>query len=411
MELTKKEISVLQETAKQYMEFASLPIHKEKIKLWKAINRSRMERPMVVIDQIPWIEMNNEHELDLFVEDPVFRKVEYNLKKEIYKFRHYPVDMVLDPFIRVPKAITNTGYGIGVEQKTLYASGSVSSHEYKNQLVTMEDGKKIKDMVITHDIQETKRRYETAKEMFKGIASVEMEGMSFHLGVWDMLSQLMGVENIYFDLIDEPEKIHFFMERMTNSVIKGIEQANELEIFDDKANTCHCAYIYTDELLPDSGMSKGPNTKNGWALGMAQLFSSVSPAITEEFEIPYIKRMAEHFGMIYYGCCDRLDDRLDSVLEIPHLKKVSCSPWSDREAFAEKIGPKVIMSNKPTPALVATATLDEDEIRKDLQRTVEAARKNNVNLEIILKDISTVKCEPERLTRWADIAMDVVNNY
>ena len=126
MELTKKEISVLQETAKQYMEFASLPIHKEKIKLWKAINRSRMERPMVVIDQIPWIEMNNEHELDLFVEDPVFRKVEYNLKKEIYKFRHYPVDMVLDPFIRVPKAITNTGYGIGVEQKTLYASGSVS---------------------------------------------------------------------------------------------------------------------------------------------------------------------------------------------------------------------------------------------------------------------------------------------
>ncbi|HQO69243.1 MAG TPA: hypothetical protein PLH71_02975, partial [Clostridia bacterium] len=65
----------------------------------------------------------------------------------------------------------------------------------------------------------------------------------------------------------------------------------------------------------------------------------------------------------------------------------------------------------PTPALVATATLDEDEIRKDLQRTVDAARKNNVNLEMILKDISTVKCEPERLTRWANIAMDVVNNY
>ena len=411
MELTKKEISVLQETAKKYMEYASLPVQKEKIRLWKALNRSKMERPMVVIDQIPWNEMNNEHELDLFVENPVFRRVELNLKKEIYKYKHYPVDMVLDPFIRVPKAISNTGYGMKVEEETLYASGNVSSHVFKNQLATMEDAKKIKDMIITHDELETDRRFETASEIFKGIAPVEMEGTIFHLGVWDHLSQFMGVENIYFDLVDEPEKLHLFMERMTTSVIKGIEQSNQLKIYDTNANVCHCSYIYTDELLPDSGMGKETITKYGWAFGLAQLFSSVSPGVTEEFELPYIKRMAEHFGMIYYGCCDRLDDRLDLVLTIPHLKKVSCSPWSDREAFAEKIGPKVIMSNKPTPALVATATLDEDEIRKDLQRTVDAARKNNVNLEMILKDISTVKCEPERLTRWANIAMDVVNNY
>ncbi|HPB17133.1 MAG TPA: hypothetical protein PK870_05730 [Clostridia bacterium] len=411
MELTKKEISVLQETAKKYMEYASLPVQKEKIRLWKALNRSKMERPMVVIDQIPWNEMNNEHELDLFVENPVFRRVELNLKKEIYKYKHYPVDMVLDPFIRIPKAISNTGYGMKVEEETLYASGNVSSHVFKNQLATIEDAKKIKDMVITHDELETDRRFETASEIFKGIAPVEMEGTIFHLGVWDHLSQFMGVENIYFDLVDEPEKLHLFMERMTTSVIKGIEQSNQLKIYDTNANVCHCSYIYTDELLPDSGMGKETITKYGWAFGLAQLFSSVSPGVTEEFELPYIKRMAEHFGMIYYGCCDRLDDRLDLVLTIPHLKKVSCSPWSEREAFAEKIGPKVIMSNKPTPALVATATLDEDEIRKDLQRTVDAARKNNVNLEMILKDISTVKCEPERLTRWANIAMDVVNNY
>jgi hypothetical protein len=411
MELTKKEISVLQETAKKYMEYASLPVQKEKIRLWKALNRSKMEPPMVVIDQIPWNEMNNEHELDLFVENPVFRRVELNLKKEIYKYKHYPVDMVLDPFIRVPKAISNTGYGMKVEEETLYASGNVSSHVFKNQLATIEDAKKIKDMVITHDELETDRRFETASEIFKGIAPVEMEGTIFHLGVWDHLSQFMGVENIYFDLVDEPEKLHLFMERMTTSVIKGIEQSNQLKIYDTNANVCHCSYIYTDELLPDSGMGKETITKYGWAFGLAQLFSSVSPGVTEEFELPYIKRMAEHFGMIYCGCCDRLDDRLDLVLTIPHLKKVSCSPWSEREAFAEKIGPKVIMSNKPTPALVATATLDEDEIRKDLQRTVDAARKNNVNLEMILKDISTVKCEPERLTRWANIAMDVVNNY
>ncbi|MFA7673799.1 MAG: hypothetical protein WCY62_08105 [Clostridia bacterium] len=412
MELTKNEIKVLQDTAKTYMEYASLPIQKEKINLWKAINRSKMQRPMVVIDQIPWNEMNVNGELDMVVEDPVFKRVERDLKQAIYKWRHFPVDMVLDPFIRVPMALNNTGYGLKVEEKTLYASGNVSSHVFTNQLATMEDGKKIKDMIITHDEAETKSRYEVASQIFKGIAPVEMEGSIFHLGVWDHLSQFMGVENIYFDLIDEPEKLHFFMERMTQSVLSAIQCTNDLKIYNVNSNVCHCSYIYTDELLPDSGKGKQPAiTQNGWGFGLAQLFSSVSPDVTKEFEIPYITRMAEKFGMIYYGCCDRLDDRLDMVKTIPNLKKVSCSPWSLREEFAEKIGPKIIMSNKPTPAFLATETLDEDVIRKDLQRTVDAARKNNANVEMILKDISTTKCQPQRLTKWAEIAMDVVNNY
>jgi tRNA threonylcarbamoyladenosine modification (KEOPS) complex Pcc1 subunit len=44
-----------------------------------------------------------------------------------------------------------------------------------------------------------------------------------------------------------------------------------------------------------------------------------------------------------------------------------------------------------------------------LKWTVDLAKANNVNLEIILKDISTVRFEPSRLTRWADIAMEIVH--
>ena len=203
MELTKKEISILQETAKKYMEYATLPIQKEKKELWKALNRSEMKRPMVVLDQFPWNELNDEHELDVFIEDPLFARIEYNLKKDIYKYKHFPVDMVLDPFIRVPKAISNTGYGIRKKEETLYASGNVSSHVFENQLETIEDVSKIKDMVITHDEKETKRRYETASEILKGIAPVMMEGNMFHLGVWDHISEFMGVQNIFYDLVED----------------------------------------------------------------------------------------------------------------------------------------------------------------------------------------------------------------
>lgn len=221
----------------------------------------------------------------------------------------------------------------------------------------------------------------------------------------------MSIENAFYEIMDHPEFVHACMERATEATIAGIKQANELKIHDDIANQCHCSYIYTDELLLDCGQGKGPISKNSWAFGLAQLFTSVSPKVTEEFELPYITRMAEYFGMIYYGCCDRLDDRLEIIKKIPNLKKISCSPWSDRKRFAEEIGNKIIMSNKPTPALIATDSVDWNAVRKDLQYTVDLARRNNANLEIILKDISTVCFDPERLTKWADIAMEVVQNY
>jgi hypothetical protein len=69
------------------------------------------------------------------------------------------------------------------------------------------------------------------------------------------------------------------------------------------------------------------------------------------------------------------------------------------------------MSNKPTPAFIANDYVDWDDVRTDLKYTVGLAKSTNVNLELILKDISTVNFEPERLTKWAEIAMEVVQNY
>ena len=81
------------------------------------------------------------------------------------------------------------------------------------------------------------------------------------------------------------------------------------------------------------------------------------------------------FGAIYYGCCDRLDDRLNVIEKLPQVRKISCSPWSDRERFAANLDRKrYVMSNKPSPAFLATPSLEEDAIRADLRRTIRAAR-------------------------------------
>ena len=412
MRLNNQEKQMLRELASRYMEIATLPIQARTRDLWKALNRSRMERPMVVIDQLPWNELNTDGFLTCRISDPFWKGVEWQLRSTIYKWEHFPADMVVEPFLTIPKAVSSSGYGLSVREQTraTEADNEVLSHRFFNQLETDGDLEKIADIHITHDAGESEARLAAAAAVFDGIAPVRLNGgFQFHLGVWDYISMLMGVENAYLEMMDRPEFIHRIMERFTRSVLNGIREANELSVHEDKTSVCHCSYIYTDELLPDFGAGKGGHSENCWAFGLAQLFSSVSPAFFAEFELPYIQRMAEPFGMIYYGCCDRLDDRLEYVKQIPHVRKVSCSPWSNREAFAEKIGQTLIMSNKPSPALVAGDSLDEEEIRRDLRRTIAAAKARNVNLELILKDISTVRHQPERLTRWAQIAMEEVS--
>jgi hypothetical protein len=414
MSLSKKDKQILRDLGSKYMSIATLPIQKEKIELWKSINRGQMQRPMVCIDQLPLNELTVDKDLVCLIDDPFWRGIEWDLRFKIYKWNHFPVDMVIEPFVTIYKCIHNSGYGLSanIEELALTEGTTAASQQYTTVLKDYDDIEKIKNIKFTVDYEQSEIWMQEAKDIFDGIAPIiQSHGTSFQLGVWDFLTQLMGIENAYIEIIDRPEFVHACMKRLADATIAGIEQANELKIHNNISNICHCSYTYTDELLPDCGKGKGPISKNSWACGQAQLFTSVSPKVTEEFELPYITRMAEYFGMIYYGCCDRLDDRLDIVKKIPNLKKLSCSPWSDRKRFAEQIGNKLIKSNKPTPAFIAGKNVDWDEVSSDLKYTVDLAKSNNVNLEIILKDISTVNFEPERLTKWAKIAMGVVQNY
>lgn len=408
MELSKQDIAVLRELGAEYMEAASLSLQREKMELWKSLNRGDRPRPMVIIDQLPWNELNGNGELSLKVENPVFRGVENELRQSLYKWRHFPVDMVLEPYITIPRAISGTDFSIESDTQVLGEEDSTAkSQHYTDILVDEEDVSKIQDMNIREDEKESAARLAAAKDAFSGIAPVILShGVGFHLGVWDKLSTYMGVESIYCDLYDRPEFLHACMRRITDATIAGIKQANALKLHNDIVNTCHCSYIYTDELLPDFGKGLGSSSENCWAMGLAQLFSYVSPAVTEEFELPYITEMAQYFNSIYYGCCDRLDDRLDIIFKIPKLKKLSCSPWCDKENYTRQLeGTGIIISNKPNPAFLA-GSYDEDIIRRDLKETIELGKRYSVGTEIILKDISTVDRCPERLTRWAQIAME-----
>lgn len=117
------------------MEIAVLPVQKEKISLWKSLNRGAMQRPMVVIDQHPWHELNATGALTCQVQDPYWRGVEDHLRKTIYAWDNFPVDMVVDPFIAIPPSLTNSGYGINAVTTFLaQEEGGVASQHFENVL-------------------------------------------------------------------------------------------------------------------------------------------------------------------------------------------------------------------------------------------------------------------------------------
>jgi hypothetical protein len=86
------------------------------------------------------------------------------------------------------------------------------------------------------------------------------------------------------------------------------------------------------------------------------------------------------------------------------------SPWTDQERGAREIGTDFVYSRKPNPAFLAPDRFDPGQVRRDLETTRDICRRYGCPLEFILKDISTVHYEPQRLFQWADIAMSVVQN-
>ncbi|MDR0450288.1 MAG: hypothetical protein LBH26_03390 [Treponema sp.] len=136
-----KDRAILRELAKQVAEIASLPVQDEKRRLWRALNSLKPERPMVLINQVCWHEMNAEDKLTLRCEDQECRNYERRFRKILYQWEFFPVDMVVDPFIQVDKAIENTMFGMAVEEETreTAAENDVVSHKYKNQFESLED--------------------------------------------------------------------------------------------------------------------------------------------------------------------------------------------------------------------------------------------------------------------------------
>lgn len=403
---------ILRELAKKYEQIAALDVQKQKIGMWKALNTLKPQRPMVTIDQLPWNELNIDDELTLLCENPFYRSLENQMRMEIYKFTHFPVDMVVNNYISIPKTAYGNLIGPSIEQEILRTdeTSSVIAHHYIDILDTEEKLDAIEFPHVRADKELDRKMLAITEEMVGDIIPVRLTGHSIHGGMWDCITQLRSVENIMYDLADRPEFILKTINKFVDMAISLVDQYEELELLEYGQTLIHCTGAFTDELPAEPNPGGRQSAKDVWGMGLAQVFGPVSPEMYNEFEIKPSKRLLERFGLVYYGCCDPIDRKIEYVRNISNVRKISVSPWANKELCSELMHGDYVFSSKPNPAYLAFDNMDEDAIRNELIEIAAVSRKYNNNCEFILKDVSTIRYKPQNLFRWAQIAMEVAGS-
>jgi len=413
IKLSADEKDVLRKLASEVAEVAALPVHKEKARLWQKLNDLESERPMVWINEICWNEMNVDDELTLKCESRWARDQETEMRRLLYQWRHLPGDMVVNDYLTCPLAIHSTDFGIieDVDVVQTDSENDVVSRHFKVQIKNPEDIEKIKMPVIKYNDEATAIRYETMCELYDGIMPVKKSGQT-HIWFtpWDYLIRWWGIEEAMMDMIDRPEFVKEAVERMVDAWTVELDQfvdQNLLSLDCDNTRIGSGGYGYTSQLPTADFDPEYVKPHNMWGCSNAQIFSEVSPAMHWEFAMEHEMRWLDKWGMTYYGCCEPLDRKMDILRRIKNLRKISVSPWCNSERAVSEIGADYVMSRKPTPAVLAGDSFHPDRARKDIREFLDLAE-GKCHIELIMKDISTVGYEPQRLWEWEKIAMEEV---
>jgi hypothetical protein len=146
--------------------------------------------------------------------------------------------------------------------------------------------------------------------------------------------------------------------------------------------------------------------------GAAQIFSEVSPEMHGEFALQHEARFYEHFGRVHYGCCEPLHNKVDVCARyLPNMYQISMSPWVDFRKACENVRDRFVFGWRPNPAFLAYDEWDSDLIRRDISEKLAIAHEHGCSVAIYLKDISTVRHDPRRLTEWNAIAQECAARY
>jgi hypothetical protein len=225
------------------------------------------------------------------------------------------------------------------------------------------------------------------------------------------LVMLISMETYYLAMYDAPETLHKIME-MATRVYEGYYDYLEREkLLLPNVGTTFLAqesFGFTNELPAD----KAEKTTDVWGFLESQETTAVAPETYGEFVYPYLDRLVRRYGLLSYGCCERVDNLWEDYLsKWTNLRKLSVSPFNDERKVGDYLrGTRVVYYSKPRAEFVTNpGPLDEEALRAYFRGVCEAA--SGCLFEMAQREVGTIFGDFERGRRYVQIARESIENY
>ncbi|MFO7636583.1 MAG: hypothetical protein R6W96_04680 [Clostridia bacterium] len=403
-----RDIETLRKLAMQVREIAMDPVMEERRLLWESHHAFEKNRPPLYIRDGGWSQETILPEC--VCEDDFFREIEFYLRKMIFQFE-LGDDYVIEPWvsIRAEYLLPEKGaWGVmhGIMDTGFY-------HGARKYTAPITDLDNLGELVVPKhriDLEKTKLKHERLSDAIGDILTVDLD-RSPHWWNWEAdistrLGYLRGLEQIMWDIHDNPEGFHRLLSFMSKGILKAQQEAEDAgDIGLTSGNNQSMPYARD---LPRPKPHTPCKRKDLWCFSAAQEFNLVSPADHETFMLDYQKPIIEAFGASSYGCCEDLSNKMGMLRRMKNLRRIAVSPFSPVAKMAGEIGTEYIASYRPDPARTVCVSFDKEQTIRILQEAKHAFEANGCLYDICLKDVHTVGNDKGRLKAFVETVKSVV---
>ncbi len=338
-------------------------------------------------------------------EDPLLRSCERFLRRMVFQAT-LDDDYVIEPWITVDAAKRLPEAGAwGVPMGRSAQDESSGAFTIAAALSTLDEVDRL--VVPRHEIDEveTTRRLECVREAVGDALAVHVRRTPFwtgwHADLSTDLGYLRGIEQMLWDMVDEPDGLKRLLGFMRDGVLKAqaeAEAAGDWRLADHENQSMPYATSLADP-TPDG---EPVERSKLWGFFASQETGAVSPAMFDEFMVSFQMPIAEKFAMIAYGCCEDLSRKIDVLRRIPNLRRIAVSPFADVKLCAEQIGSDYICSWRPSPADMVAYGYDDERVRRAVRSARGLFDANGCRYDVCLKDVETVQRDPSRIGRFVE---------
>lgn len=401
------EKTYLRELAKKQLEYANLPEMDEKKRLWYLHNSLHGERPMVIMEEETFL---SELLPESKCKNMTAKLIERQLLQNLISYQLSNDDKVMPDYFIINVKIDVLHYGLDI--KKTYATTGPGYH-IDNVITNLSQCfDKLKPSTFVYDDQYVTELKNIIENTIGDILPVQIKNSDnyWNMGITQKAVELMGMENMFLSMIDEPDLFHQFMGFLKDDAIRFLrwQEKNGLIFLNNKNDYMGSgSYCFNNE-LPQKDFNGWVRSVDTWGHLNSQESINISPAMYIEFIFPYYVELAREFGIIYYGCCEPVDSIWDNaVSKLPNLRKVSISAWCNEEIMADRLSDgKVIYSRKPSPNFIGIQkAFNEDEFRKYIKKTVNLTR--NCKTEFIFRDIYSLNGNLDKVKRAVQIVREL----